>query len=118
MAFANINEISKKRVSKFLEMLRQQPLPSIFADCTPETWAELDQNLAQLGDEDYKKMAGVILAWLDKHHYAPIKVALQTVKKDPDNEPPHPPSESEQPIRNTALRSAIKDAQSKSQQPS
>ncbi len=120
MAFANIDEISKKRVRKFWEMLRQQPLPSIFAACTPETWAELDKNLAQLGDEDYKKMAGVILAWLDNHKYAPIKEALQTVKKDPlgDNETPPPPSESEQSITNTALRSAIKAAQSQSQQPS
>lgn len=110
--------MSKKRVGKFLEMLRQQP--SMFADCTQETWAELDQNLAQLGDEDYEEIDGVILDWLDDHDYDAIKVALQTVKKDPlgDGETPPPRSESEQPITNTALRSAIKDAQNQPQQPS
>lgn len=110
--------MSKKRIGKFLEMLRQQP--SMFGDCTDETWDELDQNLAQLRDEDYEEIDGAILYWLDVHDYDDIKVALQTVKKDPlgDNETPPPPSESEQPITNTAVRSAIKDAQSKPQQPS
>lgn len=110
--------ISKKRIGKFLQILRQQPL--MFAACTQETWAELDQNLAQLGDEDYEEIEDVILDWLDDHDYDDIKVALQTVKKDPlgDNETPPPPSESEQPITNTALRSAIQDAQSRPQQQS
>ncbi|UWU46794.1 hypothetical protein APLC1_1526 [Limnospira platensis C1] len=75
MAFADIREISKKRIGKFLELLRQQP--SMFADCTPETWAELDQNLAQFEDEDYKKISGAILAWVDKHHYANSGVGVK-----------------------------------------
>ncbi len=110
--------MSKKRIGKFLEMLRQQP--SMFADCTQETWAELDQNLAQFGDEDYEEIEDAILDWLDDYDYDAIKVALQTVKKDPlgDNETPPPPPESEQPITNSVLRSAIKDAQSEPPQPS
>ncbi|MFP4124351.1 MAG: hypothetical protein ACLFWI_25815 [Coleofasciculus sp.] len=110
--------ISKKRIAKFLELLHQQS--SIFADCSQETWAELDQKLAQFGDEDYEEIEDAILDWLDDHDYDAIKVALQTIKKDPlgDNETPPPPPESEQPITNTALRSAIKDAQSQHQQQS
>lgn len=108
--------MSKKRVGKFLEMLRQQP--SMFSDCTQEIWAELDQNLAQFGDEDYEEIEAAILDWLDDHDYDDIKVALQTVKEDAlrDDETPPPSPESEQPITNNALRSAIKDAQSQHQQ--
>lgn len=118
MAFADIREISKKRIGKFLELLHQQP--SMFADCTQETWAELYKNLDPFKDEEYQKISGAILAWVDQHNYVSIKVALQTVKKDPlgDNETPPPPPESEQPITNTALRSAIKDAQNQQQQQS
>ncbi|MGL4503116.1 MAG: hypothetical protein ACRCU2_28900 [Planktothrix sp.] len=110
--------ISKNRIGKFLELLRQQS--SIFADCTQDTWAELDRTLAEFGDEDYEEIEEAILDWLDDHDYDTIKMALQTVKKDPlgDNETPPPPPESEQPITNTALRSAIKDAQSQHPQPS
>ncbi len=108
--------ISKKRIGKFLDLLQNQS--SIFADCTPATWAELDQNLAQWGDHDYEEIEDAILDWLDDHDYDVIKQALQTVKKDPDDEIPPPPPESEQPLTNTALRSAIKDAQNQNQQQS
>ena len=112
--------MSKNRIAKFLDLLRQQS--SIFADCTQDTWAELDRNLAEFGDEDYEEMEDAILDWLDHHDYDAIKVALQTVKIDPlgdnDTPPPPPPPESEQPITNNTLRSAIKDNQSQHQQPS
>lgn len=103
--------MSKKRIAKFLNLLRQKP--SIFANCTQVTWEELNRKLAQLGEEDYEDIEDVILDWLDDHDYDVIKIALQTLKKDPldDNEVPPAPSESEQPITNTALRSAIRDIQ-------
>ncbi|MDB9312703.1 hypothetical protein PN462_06290 [Spirulina sp. CS-785/01] len=108
--------MSKKRIAKFLELLHQQP--SMFADCTQETWAELDQNLAQFGDEDYENIEDVILDWLDDHDYDAIKVALQNFRGDPDEKIPPPRPESEQSITNTALRSALKDAQNQQQQQS
>lgn len=118
MTLTNSSDISKKRVAKFLNLLQQEP--SMFTDCTQETWAELDGKLAPLGDEDYEDIEEAILDWLDDHDYESVKTALQKVRIDPlkDNETPPRRSESDQPITNTILRSAIKDRQNSDKKPS
>lgn len=118
MASINPSQTSKERVAKFQYLLQQQP--SMFTHCTQETWAELDEKLDPLADEDYEDIEEVIIDWLDDHDYKSIKTALQNVRCDPlgDNETPPPRPESDQPITNTTLRSAIKDRQNPDNAPS
>ncbi|MBP0031113.1 hypothetical protein [Roseofilum sp. Guam] len=118
MTLTNPSDTSKARVAKFLNLLQQEP--SMFSDCIQDTWAELDGKLAPLGDEDYEDIEEAIIDWLDDHDYELVKTALQKVRIDPlkDNETPPRRSESDQPITNTTLRSAIKDRQNSDKKPS
>ncbi|MDJ1173565.1 hypothetical protein [Roseofilum capinflatum] len=118
MAFTNPSQISKERVAKFQYLLQQQP--SMFTNCNQETWAELDEKLDPLADEDYEDIEEVIIDWLDDHDYESVKTALQNVRCDPlkPNETPPRRSEPDQPITNDSLRSAIKDRQNRDNPPS
>ncbi|MDJ1172146.1 hypothetical protein PMG71_22205 [Roseofilum sp. BLCC_M154] len=122
MAFADPSEVSQQEIGKFMKLLHaesRKPKSEIFPDRSWETLDELDASLSKLG-EDYEEIQDAILDWLEKHKYKAIQVALQTVRTDPlkPNETPPPRPESDQPITNDSLRSAIKDAQNQNKRPS